>query len=418
MLPLLDALETLVNGATTIIDPSTVAEGDRFAHPGTAPLSTSAASIEPWIVGSAADPGFLKEWAQWIERDAPAQIHLHPALALSDMQTLGQRAVVYVRRDESRRVRSLAVLANRPYGLELIPGLRWKPRFTGYKLLQSQMLGESTENAAEHFCGQLPELLRTTSKQCLFIEDLDIASPLWRALIDTSRHGLHASQLRSPQPHWSIHFPEIPERYWNQFSSRTRSKFRQKSRKLGELRCFQAEKDVELFAMQARAISQRSWQGKKLGLRIDWGPTEIDHWRTVARLGAMRSYALEHQGQPIAFALAMHWQDTFFYEEIAYDPAYSSLSPGTVLLFRILEDLIEQASVRVLDFGIGDADYKNLFGNHQVSCAPLLVSRQSIRVRCLVEFHLCGKRAGRVLRAGLRKAGAFRIAKRLWKSSG
>src|SRR5207253_9536540 len=97
---------------------------------------------------------------------------------------------------------------------------------------------------------------------------------------------------------------------------------------------------VGVFLEKAHEISKHSWQTKRLGIRINSTLEQRNFLEFLASQGALRSYVLEQNGRPLAFELGVQWQGCFVLEETGYDSSYSSYSPGTVLLFRILQDLI------------------------------------------------------------------------------
>jgi CelD/BcsL family acetyltransferase involved in cellulose biosynthesis len=101
----------------------------------------------------------------------------------------------------------------------------------------------------------------------------------------------------------------------------------------------------------------------------------------------MRCYLLEQNGEPIAFVLGIQWNGDFVYEELGYDPVFAAQSPGTVLLFHIVNDLIARNTPVRLNFGFGDAEYKRLFGNSQMTSASSLILRQSIRPALVIALN-------------------------------
>jgi len=214
-----------------------------------------------------------------------------------------------------------------------------------------------------------------------------------------------------PQPHWWIRFPEKPGEYWNQFSSKTRYNFRREAQKLKHsVTCFAEKESVPGFLEKAHEISKRSWQRKRLGLRIGNTLEERSFYEFLASQGALRSYVLELDGRPLAFGVGVQWKGCFILEETAYDSTYSSYSPGTVLLFRILQDLIARDTPRLVDFGFGDGEYKRLFANQQtVSGSVLLLPR---RLRPMLAMWV--ERLRRGVSRGFRTASSgLRISSRL-----
>ena len=120
----------------------------------------------------------------------------------------------------------------------------------------------------------------------------------------------------------------------------------------------------------------------------------------MAARGAFRSYLLEHQGRPTAFVIGTQVNGCYNYEQLAYDPAYAAHSPGTVLLFRLLEDLIARDPPRVLDFGDGEAEYKRLFANAESRSGPVILARRGLGVGLAMRAEHLSVTLGRWGRAG------------------
>src|SRR5207237_3609270 len=112
----------------------------------------------------------------------------------------------------------------------------------------------------------------------------------------------------------------------------------------------------------------------------------------------------------------IQWEGTFVSEEIGYDPAYADFAPGTVLHFRVLEDLIARNTPAMADFGFGDNVYKQVFGNHHTLSGPVLLSRRSWRPLLVTWSERMRSKAGQALRAALKCSGALTTVRRLYRS--
>ena len=94
-----------------------------------------------------------------------------------------------------------------------------------------------------------------------------------------------------------------------------------------------------------------------------------------AARGEARGYLLRDQGQPVAFAWCAARGSTLVYEVIGYRPELADRSPGTVLLYLILEDLFALGRYPVLDFGPGHAFYKEAFATRHTDFADAYLLR-------------------------------------------
>jgi hypothetical protein len=257
------------------------------------------------------------------------------------------------------------------------------------------------------FTGAVRRLLGSGDSDCLLFEDLGVGSPLWQALGTAGRGREAATFYRGkPQRHWWIRFPENGEQYWGQFSRKTRYNLRRAAKKLDHTLAPVTEaSQVVDFLAKVHQVEQKTWQARRLRVRFKNSPRERRFWEGIASLGALRSYLLEQKGQPLAFVLGIQWNGCFIYYDIGYDAAYAQYSPGTVLLFRLLEDLIARTPPRLFDFGFGDADYKQLFGNHQTLSGSVLLVRRAWRPLATASLDRLRYGISQGLRAGISRLG-------------
>jgi CelD/BcsL family acetyltransferase involved in cellulose biosynthesis len=216
----------------------------------------------------------------------------------------------------------------------------------------------------------------------VLFEDLETDSALRQALEQVA--SVHKRvKLFSPegtQAHWWIDLPATMDDYLRKFSRKTRYNLKRTVDMLEHsCRRFTSSDDVATFLEKAHRVSQVSWQSKARGLRVNNTPALRAYFERFAALGAFRSYVLEQNDRPLAFAFGFQWKGCYTYEEVGFDPEYQKYSPGKVLFFRLLEDLIANDPPSVLDFGYGDSDYKQLFGTRQTRSGPVILARRDLR---------------------------------------
>ena len=117
-------------------------------------------------------------------------------------------------------------------------------------------------------------------------------------------------------------------------------------------------------------------------------PTTCARASTIlAARGLLRSYLLRVAGEPCAFVIGYQWQSEFHYIRIAYDPKFAKLSPGTALLYLLLEELCAENRVALVSLGAGDFGYKAQFGNVHVEIGDVWLLRRTLRNRILRQAH-------------------------------
>ena len=78
--------------------------------------------------------------------------------------------------------------------------------------------------------------------------------------------------------------------------------------------------------------------------------------------------------------LCFDYADSILVYNSGYDPQlYSAISPGIVLLARVIRHAIEGLGRAKFDFLQGDEDYKYRFGAHKTKVFRTLITRQDQR---------------------------------------
>lgn len=136
-----------------------------------------------------------------------------------------------------------------------------------------------------------------------------------------------------------------------------------------------APEDMLAFHREAVAISRQTYQTQLLGAGLPDNPAFVQSMQDKAARGEARGYLLRDQGQAVAFAWCAARGSTLVYEVIGYRPEQAERSPGTVLLYLILEELFALGRYPVLDFGPGHAFYKEAFATRHTDFADAYLLR-------------------------------------------
>jgi hypothetical protein len=171
--------------------------------------------------------------------------------------------------------------------------------------------------------------------------------------------------------------------------------------------------EAPAFAVAAEQVARITYH-RSLGVGF------IDNAETRGRLildaqrGQLRAYLLLIGNQPVAFWYCSEYGRVLHLASTGYDPSHRSYEPGTVLLLRVFQDAIE-AGVERVDFGLGDADYKQRFGNEHFLEANFLLFPKTLRglgLNALLSFL---RIANRVAKAGLDRLRLTQRLKTFWR---
>jgi CelD/BcsL family acetyltransferase involved in cellulose biosynthesis len=170
-----------------------------------------------------------------------------------------------------------------------------------------------------------------------------------------------------------LHWIRLPDRFHEYLSTlppKDRRELERKMRRLREhgqgklsLKCYRSSEDCDEFVAAAARVASAAWQN-------DFGADILrdnQHWqakvRSLAELGVLRSYILRCGDTPCSAEFGCCFNGVFHGILTYYDPSFAKFSPGAVLHYLYLQDLVEQAGVRLVCLGSGDFSYKRWFGN-------------------------------------------------------
>jgi CelD/BcsL family acetyltransferase involved in cellulose biosynthesis len=172
--------------------------------------------------------------------------------------------------------------------------------------------------------------------------------------------------------------------YEKHFSRKRRGNLRREARVFakasgGDLhwRTFQHSGEIAEFHHHACEISQRTYQHRLWEKGIPQSKEFVAHLKDSAARGQSRGYLLYFQGQPQAYAYFEAQGPILEYHYTGYNPDLRQYSPGSVLLYLIVEQLFAHREFQALDFTEGEAWYKESFATGHVRCADIYYFRKN-----------------------------------------
>jgi hypothetical protein len=191
-------------------------------------------------------------------------------------------------------------------------------------------------------------------------------------------------------------------------SRQERYNHRRRARRLREqfrdvqIGCFHDLHDFERLLADAESIARRTYQrGMGVGFVSD-APTR----QTLAFQAAnksLRGHILYLDRQPTAFWIGGLHNGVFYSDYLGFDPSYAAYSPGIHLMIEVMEELSRDPASwprPVVDFGIGDADYKSRLGNvsrHAATTAIFAPTAKALAANGLHTIAALSATAGRSL---------------------
>lgn len=326
--------------------------------------------------GDLADKALDDEWTAFIARqNAGHSWQYHPAAvrALIGPHADG-RKLVCIRARQGGDLVGIGLLQVFRQRLSLSFGrwnsFGWPGRIAvpfGPVMIQDQ--GADVPNFLPDLCDALKDV--SNDFDILTIAHLDLADPLWEYCQRYgSRHGLTAVRLTSAVNRRYV--LSLPQKTFEEFcaslGSSSRQVLRRRSRQLqgngdsaSELVQITAPDQIASFLQDVDQIYRDTWQCDLHGYRPRAAEADVIKFCQLAAAGLIRSYVLRYEQRPIAYQIGYQLGTTYWADEFGFAKQYASLSPGSVLMFRWLEDLFRENKPATVDLGDTDSGQKSMF---------------------------------------------------------
>lgn len=182
------------------------------------------------------------------------------------------------------------------------------------------------------------------------------------------------------------------EAAWREALSRqTRSTLKRKAKKLAaesggmlDVRRFRSADDLAVFHPIARRLAEKTYQERLMGAGIPDDPAWVAHMLASAGEDQVRAWLLYLGDCPAAYlwcgADGTGDGATLRYDYVGHDPAWASLSPGSVLMEAALVDLFADRFQR-FDFTEGEGQHKRSMATGGIECRDMFMLRPSLANR-------------------------------------
>ncbi len=305
---------------------------------------------------------------------------------------------VLLHRNAAGRLTIAALVRITPRGLALERhGLEWPP-----------LLADRIERAP--FGPLLDGLARRGDVDELVLHSLP-ATPATRRALSSAAAGRFAVLARDPE---AAHQVDLTLRFSAWLDSRpkkVRTELRRKSLKLSRELPGAALRQVDGRAAGLAAIAQVEREGWKdhAGTAIISTDAERGFYGDLLDLPERRLYLLDSAAGPLAYALCLAHRGRLYALKTSYAAAQAALSPGTVLFYRLLEQLAgTDPALHTLELAGSDARWKReLASRSRQLCTWQLLRTSPARQLYAEAYHLMTAHP-RIHAAALRARAALR----------
>jgi hypothetical protein len=282
------------------------------------------------------------------------------------------------------------------------------------------MLGEcSEENSDEFVRGAIAALKRGEADAVLF-DRIPVNSAMYQNALALPGVLMRDRVVR-PEPHSSMTLPGTIDQVFTTLSSGLRAEVRRKKRKIvadfgdrAKISCYHDDSALDAVLPQVEEVAMKTYQ-RALGVGFENSDRMRQRLRLCAREGWLRVYLLTIDDKPCAFWIGTVYDGVFYSDYNGYDPGYRDYSLGTFLLMSMVQDFCQQG-VRAVDFGFGQAEYKDRFSNERGIMAPIYIFSRAPRGLFLNGTRTIANAIDRTLRAMLNRANLLPKIKKVWRA--
>lgn len=235
---------------------------------------------------------------------------------------------------------------------------------------------------------------------------------------------LSRDYVRITQPHFAATLPATVEEFYQSLSPKVRKNQRWQAKKLinqfsGAVRidCFREAANLDKMIQDVEQVAKRSYQ-RGLGVGFVDSPKTRQGLRLMAENGWLRAYVLYLAERPCAFWIGDINQDTFGSDYIGFDTEFGKYSPGMFLTTRVIEGFCDgnREGVTAVDFGPGDAQYKEVLSNERWRETALYIFAPSLKGISLnlVRSSIVG--IDQTIKRGLARTNLLQKVKKTWRN--
>jgi CelD/BcsL family acetyltransferase involved in cellulose biosynthesis len=243
----------------------------------------------------------------------------------------------------------------------------YAPRVRSITVVYGGVLGDVDEPTFRLLLESVRESLAQGEADIAIFRYLPLDSLFYR-IASTEPSLVSRQHVPSSEIHWEFELPDSSDTVLGALSSSSRQKTRRYMRKFETeyegrfaLRIFTDPAELDEFFEAVEQVAAKTYQ-RAIG--VSFGDTPAHRERTLVsmRKGWFRGYVVTVDGRAVAFHHGELYRNRFRLGRPGYDPELAEWRLGTYLLVRLLEDLCQDPDARVLDYGVGDAEYKSRFG--------------------------------------------------------
>lgn len=244
-------------------------------------------------------------------------------------------------------------------------------------------MGLQTEATMDALLSFTSQLLLAQKLDLAIFEHVAAASPLHGSTQRVLRRG-QLSPVRDDSTVWLMKLPQSYDEFLKSRSKKHRYWLKRLVSVLDRefagkwtVKKYTSQDEAREFAEAAEMVAKSTYQ-RSMGVGFHLNQESRERIEQEARGGRLRGYLLWLENEPKAFWHCFVHQDTLYLAATGYDPGLAGYELGTVLLMKIFQEYCG-TEVATVNFGLGDAGYKQRFASDHFVLTTLYVFSRTLR---------------------------------------
>lgn len=284
-----------------------------------------------------------------------------------------------------------AILVGRLERVELSPNIGYthllKIRARKLSFLHGGALGRITEENSLALTKAIIGNLGTGEADLAAVNYLEVDSPLYTAAKETPTFCLrdHAPQT---QFHRSMKIPVGPEDFYKRLSGKVRKNLKWQAKKLQNdfagqvtIKSYPKAGCLDQMFRDIEQIASSSYQ-RALGAGFVDSAEMRSRMQLALERDWLRAYVLYICDKACAFWVGTAYRGVLYSNFMGYKREYARYSPGMYLVVSVIEGLCRESGPRRIervDFGLGDAQYKEVLSDQEWKEGTLSIFAPSLK---------------------------------------
>jgi hypothetical protein len=297
----------------------------------------------------------------------------------------------------------------------------FKIRVVAFNVIYGGCLGNFSEKNSELVVDGLKELIKKKEFEIVFFHLINVESALYKVLRNSSSY-LFRDNLRISNVHWKMNVPNRYDEILAKLKRKHRYWLRRVSTQLEKdeanqirIKCISKIDNIESTCKDIEAIAKNTYH-RGLGVGFTNNEEYRERLQLLSDKGWLLLYILYIKGVPMAYWLTTIYKGIIHLNATGYNSQYQKYEIGTYVLTKLFEDICNKKKANVVDFGFGDALYKQRFGDNSWEESDYILFPKTIKGAGVNFLRMVIYKISDIVKRSLKRSNLINSIKKIWRN--